>query len=428
MASNKEYYGIKLEQEDDYSAISTNLELWTDHIPFKPGDKFPSDDMKRRADINKTMNALTSNKLAEILESYINDFPDLSPYQSARVQNIVSSLPIFDTLVSTWKSILTPCFKGVKINGVLRKDLWKQIYPQIEQIIKNMFTCCDRATIVYKTSSRKTKINVYTDRNIVLFRTLDDERVVTITNVTKNKTGQWLECISYLPDGRCVRDKFAYQNKKIGKQIVSNEPIEEDRHVIFAKNGSDNNDYGYPELVGSIAPALGVIRAFSVLARNIEQGREELRVQPRTSIYVDPVTGMAVALNGGTVTYDPQNETEKHDVSIIKPEIDFEGLIKALEEMIKQVSIYSHLSGTILGTERVSGNTSGRQLLADCVPTMLHANGYITRLSEELKDLVVEVAKYSDETIDTEDIELIVTTPDTTLITIIYGSAATTEA
>lgn len=421
MASNKEYYGITLQSEKDYSAIATDLKLWDEHIPLKAGDTFPSEEMKKRADINKTMDMLVSNELAEVLGKYLCDMPDLNPFQAQRIMDIVSSLPIFDTLVSGWTSILTPCFKGVKVNGVERKDIWQEAYPQVEAIIKNIFTACDRATLVYKAADR-VKIRVFTDKNIVLFRTLSDERVVTITNVIKDKKGQKLECLSYLPDGRCIRDVFKYSNERIGQQLVADEIVQENRTIVYAKNGKNNKDYGYPELVGSISSSLGVIRAFSALARLIEQSREEIKVLPSSAVRKDPVTGAAAYISNGTVGYDELNKDAQHDAAILKPELDFDGVIKALEAMLKQVSIYSGLSGIILGFEQISGNASGRLLLASCVPTMLRANRYISVLSNELTNLIVEVAKYSDETINAEDVELIVATPDNALLNIVNGA------
>lgn len=420
-SSNKEYYGITLQNEKDYSAIATDLQLWDEHIPLKPGDTFPNAEMKKRADINKTMDMLVSNELAEVLQKYICDMPDLNPFQAQRITDIVSSLPIFDTLVSGWTSILTPCFKGVKVQGKERKDIWKTAYPQIETIIKNIFTACDRATLVYKADDR-VNIRVFTDKNIVLFRTLKDERVVTITNVIKDKQGQRLECLSYLPDGKCVRDMFKYSNGKVGKQLVADELVQEDRYIIYAKNGKNNKDYGYPELVGSIAASLGTIRAFSALARLTEQSREEIKVLPSSAVRKDPVTGASAYISNGTVGYDELNKDAQHDAAILKPELDFDGVIKALETMLKQVSIYSGLSGIILGFEQISGNASGRLLLASCIPTMLRANRYISLLSEELTNLIIEVAKYSDETIDAEDVELVIATPDNALLNIVNGA------
>lgn len=418
---SNEYYGIRLQKEDDWSAVSTALDLWEDGLPLKPGDKFPSEEMRKRANIDKTMDMLVSNELGDILNQYICDMPDLSPIQAQRVANIVSSLPIFDSLVSGWKSILTPCFKGCKVKGVARPDIWNYVFPQVETIIRNIFTCCDRATIVYKTGERIIT-RVFTDKNILLFRTATDERIITITNVIKAKSKSYLECISYMPDGKVYQDKFEYANCRIGKQIEKQKLIEEDRYIQFAKNGSGNGDYGYPELIGSIASSLGTIRAFSTLTRSIEQAREEIRVVPSSSIRVDPLTGASLNIQGSTVSYDELNKEAQHDVAIVKPDIDFDGLIKALETMLKQVSIYSGLSGIILGFEQISGNASGRLLLASCIPTMLRANRYITVLSTEITNLVVEVAKHSDETIDAEDVELIVATPDNALLNIVNGA------
>jgi len=421
MAQKKNYYGLTLQDEKNYAAYSVDLAVWKDGIPLKPGQSFPTAEMKQRADINKTMDMLVTNQLQEVLDRFINDMPDLNPFQVGRVRDIAASLPIFDSLVGTWVAILAPCFQGVKIDGVDRPDIWESVEENIEDIIRNIFTACDRALVVNK-HNNVVNTKIYTDKNIILFRTLEDERIVTLTNVITDDDKQWLECLSYHPDGRCIRDKFRYVNKRIGKHEVVNELVTEDKYILFAKNGNGREDYGYPELIGSVSASLGAIRAFITLSRLTEQAKDIIKTMPKKAARRDPVTDMTTYIDNGVITYDPATAKDQpHDVSIIKPDIDFEGAIKALDTMLKQVSIYSHLSGTILGFEHISGNVSGRLLLASCIPTVLHARGYIKRLSKELKNIVVEVAKYHNIDTDTTDIELITVGPDQTLVDLLDG-------
>lgn len=425
---NSDFYGIDLAEEKSFSAINTELEMWDDEngIPWKRGKQFPSKEHQKRADINKTMDLLVSNQLQDVLSRYVNEMPDLSPLQGARVQNIISSLPIFDQTVRSWTSLLLPCFAGIKINGTEDKHVWNAIKPQVELIIRNIFTSCGRVTAVYK-NNNKIRTKLFTDKNFVLFRTADDERIITITNVITDGKKSKLECLSYLPDGKVVRDVFEYTGRKqLGEHIVKNEEVHDDRHVIYAKNGSGSSEYGYPELVGTISSSLTVIRAYAALTKSVEQFKEQVRVVPQSSVRKDPATGASIYLNGSTITYDDQNTEAKHDVDFKRPDIDFEGIIKALETSLRQVSIYSGICSVLSGFEPIRTEVSGRTLIASCLPSLMLANGYLEKIEQEIKQIVKEYVYLllGEENVD---VSLIINKPDKIIGNIIGLTLEETE-
>lgn len=421
--------GLVQQEEKNYSAFSVDLKVWKDGIPFKPGDDFPTKEMKDRANTNKTFGMLAASKLGPVIPRFASDMPDLSPFDVAKAQSINSGLPLFGIILSSYVSLIRPSFKGVTVNGQDRPDIWEGMEVYLENIIKNMFTCCDRATLVRKHNDR-VDISVYTDKNIVLFRTKEDERVVTITNVVSDENGKRLECISYMPDGKCVKDVFKYSGNKIGKHITDNELIDEGRYIYFAKNGENNADYGDPELVKTVPAALGVIEAYKTYLRCTMQAKEEIKQLPSGALRKDPVTGMTSYIANGVITYNENNPDIKTDINLIRSNINFEGIIKTLEQAWKELSNASRLSGVILGYERISGNASGRLLLASCIPTVKAVEEYIVRLTPEIKSLIVEIAKFSGEDVSTADVELTIESPELTLAQILDGAEsleATTE-
>lgn len=419
---DRTFYGITLLKEEDFAAFSTELKLWNKGIPLRPGDKFPSDEQQRRADIDLTMNTLVSNELGKVLSQFITTWPDLEPITNRKTANIVAQLPIFDIITKTWKLLLKSCFKGVEVDKVERKDLFNAIWPILDDIIVNQFTCCDRVTSVYKKGANAfTK--VYSDKNIILFRTKDSNTVITISNLSVDENDHdQVEFISYLPDSTIVRNVFEYGAGKLGRHLVKNERVEADNAVVFAKNGSSQTAYGYPELAGSLSAALGVIRAFAVLTQLTEKKKELLRVVPDSMVRKDPYTGASAFVSGGTVAYDtanPEASAHNHDVDFKTPNLQLNEAIDTLEAFFKQVSIYSGLSGVILGYQTIGGNESGKSIIASCVPTMIQANGYLVTLKDEVKEIVYNICKAQGEVVDIESINIVTTNPDKTLLNLI---------
>lgn len=417
-----EFYGITLLKETDFSAFGTELQLWDGQIPFEQGTKFPDENMQRRADINLTMDALISNEFQKTLSQFITTWPEIEPLTNRKVTNIVANLPIFDTVQRTWRLLLKACLHGVKIKGVNRPDIAKVILPLYEDLIKNMFSCCDRITHVYK-KNNKIMSNVYSDKNIVLFRTRENDLVFTLSNIITDKNKRMsAEFLSYTPDG-IVHDVFEYNAGRLGKHIVKNERIEGHNTVVFRRNGSGSySKYGYPVLAGSISAALGTIRAFATFTNLVEKKKEMIRVVPDTMIRKDPYTGASALTSSGVGAYDSSNpdvSEHNHDVAFKVPQLAIDEAVKSLESMLKQVSIYSGLSGVILGYQNVTGRDSGRAIIASCVPTMIQATGYLADLSVELKEIIQKMFLLEGEELDIDDIELELTNPDKTLLDIV---------
>lgn len=414
------YNGITLLKETNFSTTDTDLPMWTeeDGLPIKSGDTFPTTDMQRRANINKTMDALVSGDLADCLTDFIYTWPDLDPITNKRVATIVASLPIFSEVVRDWELLLHQCFKGVKVKGEDRPLLWKAVDRKLTGIIENKFTCCDRMTAIFADNDRPI-VKLYDDKNIFVCRDKDDNRIYSLTNVFSDETGSYLEVISFVSKDVCLRNVFKYGQGKVGEQLIKDEAVDTKADVYYQKNGAGRGTYGQPILGGITAASLGAIRAFSTLALLTEKKREVIRIVPDSAIVTDQYSGMSAYVGGGTVGYadnNPDNMQHNHDVKFAVPELNIKEVIDTLEEMLKQVSIYSNLSGIILGYQTIGGNASGQAIAESCLPTMIAATGYIRDLKVELTRIIKKMLHILGEDVTSDDIQLEVANPSQTLV------------
>lgn len=411
------YKGIKLLKEQNYSTSNTDLPQWTDEgLPLKPGDTFPTADMQRRANINRTMEGLVSGDLEESLQNFIFTWPDLDPTVNKRIATIVASLPLFGIVPDTWELLLHSCLLGVRVNGVDRPDVWHVIDKQLKTLITKKFTSCDKLTGIFL-NDNVPDLKFYTDKNIMLSRSDKDEVIYSLTNIytPDQKNGQqYLEVVSWLPDKTVVRDVFKYANGKVGDRVQDTELVETKAAVHFERNGAGSSTYGQPLLGGCIPASLGTIRAFSTLALLIEKKREVIRIVPDSQIQQDQYTGISAYVGGGTVAYQDNNAelaAHNHDVQFAVPELNMKEAMDTLEAMLKQLSVASGLSGVILGYQAISGNLAAQAIKQSSASTIIRAEGYLRDIKTELKHTIKEMLRIIGEEVHTTDIEILSVKP-----------------
>ena len=425
--TDKKLQGAKLAKETNFSAFNNDLPFWNStNSPFKYGATFPDRGMQERADINLTMNKLCANSIDEILHEFITDWPIKDPFTQHRVKQIAAELPLYSTIMKTWVQLLSACFTGVKINGIERKDIYVKLEETIIDIIKNQFTCCDRADVCYKDEQGEVYSKIYSDKNIVLHRTKSDERVITITNVEYFDDKQQLETMSYLPDGSIYRNLYELAGGKVGKQLMEPEYIDSGNKALYHMNGASSGDFGMPELYDCFTAVKLATRAFCVYSTLLEWKKNVTLLAPGSAITKDPFTGMATLGSGSAISYDDKNpETMKdnHDVKYVVPELNLKEAQEAVQFSLKQVSLYSQLSDVLLGYRELSGNDSGKAIVANCVSTMTAAQGYIKVFKKELKQLVVNMEHLLDNNITADQVEIVTVNPDEVLLSLVTTTA-----
>lgn len=413
------YKGIELIKEQNYSTSNTDLPMWTeDGIPLKPGDTFPTTDMRRRANINASMEAAVSGDLEDILSNDIYTWPDLDPLTNRRNASIVAALPLFGTSADTWELFLHSMLKGVRVKGEDRPDIWHAVDKHLKTIITKKFTSCDKLTAIFANNDLP-ELKFYTDKNIMLSRTDKDEVVYSLTNIytPDEKNGQqFLEVVSWLPNNKVVRDKFQYANGTVGNRVEETTVLDTKAAVHFERNGAGSGTYGQPLLGGCIAASRGTIRAFSTLALLIEKRREVIRIIPKSQVRTNVYTGVATYNTGGTFAYDdtnPELAAHNHDVQFAVPELHMQEVIDTLDAMLKQLSMASGLSGVILGYQTISGNLAAQAIKQSSASTIIRAEGYLRDLKYELKHTIKEMLRIMGEEVHTTDIDIVSISPAT---------------
>lgn len=417
------FNGIKLLKEQNFSTSNTDVPLWQDDLPLKEGDTFPARDMQRRANINKTMDALISGDLADTLQNFIYTWPDLDPTTNRKVSRIVASLPLFTTVVNTWELLLHHCIAGVQVRGEENHALWKLLNDKIDDIIINKFCACDRLVVSYANDTEAVT-KIYSDKNIYLTRNDKDELILSLTNIyTDEDNKSYLEVITFLDDG-CLRNVFEYGSSRVGRRVVINEHVDSRASAHFEKNGNTRTTYGQPLIGGLLPSVLGAVRAFSLVTLLTEKKREVIRVVPESQIQVDEFTGASAYVGGGTVAYNennPDTSEHNHDVTFVTPSLAINEALDILEKMLRQVSMYSGLSGVILGYQEISGNLAARAIAQSSLSTIINATGYIDELTKELKLIAANTLRIAGDTEITEDDITIVTIAPARILATLIG-------
>lgn len=418
------FHGIKLLEEENYSAGRSDVPFWDgnfENFPLKPGDTFPDNLHKFRANINKTMSALIQGDLQDCLEEYITNFPTLDPLTNKRVSNIISSLYTFQLLLRSWRQLIRPIFKGIKIDGVERPEIFERI--PFNDIITNKFINCDGLLVTYK-QGNDVSIKVFNDKNIYLVRDKADDIIPSLTNIFKEDEKTYIEVVTFY-QGRTYRQLFNYNKGKIGN-LIDGRFIENTEEILYVKNGETTAEvsYGRPELANCITPTLAIIRAFNTLCLLLEKKRQVLTVVPDTAISKDVITGAAVFQTSGTIPYSTQQSEvihDNHDVKYATPDVKLQELLDAFNILLKQMSLYSGLSSVILGIKEIGANSSGRALVTACAPTLIMLRGYteeITNLLTSLAEQMLDVAGFDG---SAAKIELVTDSPDKVLYSLVNG-------
>ena len=425
------FCGITLLDEENYSTGRIDVEYWDGEIknfPLKPGTTFPNNQHKFRSNINKTMQALIQGELKDALEEYVTNFPTLDPLTNKKISTIIANLYTFQLVLRTWRQLIKPIYKGVKVNGEDRPDLFEKI--PFNESIAGKFTNCDNLYLAYK-SGNESKVRVLSDKNIYLVRNKADNLIPSITNVYNNIDGETRLEVVTLYDDVTYRQEYEYNNGKVGNKL-SVQTLDSNNYMIYIQNGENTAEvsFGRPEMSNCITPTIALIRAFNTLCMLIEKKREVLRVVPDSAITKDVITGAAVYQTGGTLPYSTQNpETIKdnHTVEFKTPDLKLEELLKSFDVLLDQLSLYSGLSPLLLGTKSVSGNLSGRALLTSCAPTLILLKGYTNDFNNLFKNIIAMLCKLDNKEVELKDIELDVDTPDAVLYNIVNGLSSISE-
>ena len=399
-------------EETNYSILSKKTDVWPGRLPFKEGDKFPTEEIKERALISNTNRLIYENDVDEIYANIISIFPEIDPMYGWQIREIITNLPYFKNAVNYWVGLIAgepPVVDGdesidIKINEVIENSNWGTI---IQNEVRSRFMDVISAYRVDVDINGKPTIVAIEAKNLICYVSriyTNSIEVNVVFNIYTDEDGKSkVEFIEYHYDGKIKKTVFEYNNGTLGRHL---EELDEETEafggkykmspiVVFRHNTINNQVYGTDQFRYWSASILGAMRELQNIFRLGERTRELIRKVPESSIKKDPSTGSSVFFNKGTISY-PDGTDKIPDVEYVVPEIRMEEAVKAFEKAVKSVSIDTNLGPVFFDLEKLGTNLSAKSIEAALYPTKLEAKRITTEMTPYVKELVVKLCALAD--------------------------------
>lgn len=399
-------------EETNYSILPKKTDVWPGSLPFKEGDKFPTEEIKERALISNTNRLIYENDVDEIYTNIISIFPEIDPMYGWQIREIITNLPYFKNAVNYWVGLIAgepPVVDGdesidIKINEVIENSNWGTI---IQNEVRSRFMDVISAYRVDVDINGKPTIVAIEAKNLICYVSkiyTNSIEVNVVFNIYTDEDGKSkVEFIEYHYDGKIKKTVFEYNNGILGRHL---EELDEETEafggkykmspiVVFRHNTINNQIYGTDQFRYWSASILGAMRELQNIFRLGERTRELIRKVPESSIKKDPSTGSSIFFNKGTISY-PDGTDKIPDVEYVVPEIRMEEAIKAFEKAVKSVSIDTNLGPVFFDLEKLGTNLSAKSIEAALYPTKLEAKRITTEMTPYVKELVVKLCALAD--------------------------------
>lgn len=399
-------------EETNYSILSKKTDVWQGELPFKQGDKFPTEAIRERALISNTNRLIYENDVDDIYANIISIFPEIDPMYGWQIREIITNLPYFKNSVNYWTGLIAgdpPVVDGdeqvdIKINEVIENSNWGTI---IQNEVRSRFMDVISAYRVDVDINGKPTIVAIEAKNLICYvskiYTNSIEVNVVFNIYTDNKGEQFVEFIEYHYNGKIKKTVFRYNGGIIGEHL---EELDEESEaydgkykmspiVVFKHNTINNQIYGTDQFRYWSASILGAMRELQNIFRLGERTREMVRKVPESSIKKDPATGSSMFFNKGTISF-PDGQDKSPDVEYIVPEIRMDEAVKAFEKAVKSVSIDTNLGPVFFDLEKLGTNLSAKSIEAALYPTKLEAKRITTEMTPYVKELVVKLCALAD--------------------------------
>jgi hypothetical protein len=399
-------------EEDNYSILSKDTDVWMGKLPFNTGHVFPTPDIEERARISATNRMIYQNKIEEIYSNIISIFPEIDPMYGWQIREIVTELPYFNKTVNHWKGLIAgepPVVDGddtvdIQLNEVIENSNFASI---ITNEVGSRFMDIISAYRVDVDINGKPTVIAIEAKNLICYVSriyTNSIEVNVIFNIyTTEDDSEFIEFIEYHYNGKIKKTVFEYENGAIGSHL---EDLDEESEafsgkykmspiVVFRHNTTANEIYGTDQFRYWSASILGAMRELQNIFRLSERTREIIREVPDNAIKKDPVTGASTFINRGTVGV-PTGQKDYPEVKYKVPEIRMDEAVKAFEKAIKSVSIDTNLGPVFFDLEKLGTNLSAKSIEAALYPTKLEAKRITTEMTPGVKELVVKLCALAD--------------------------------
>lgn len=414
------FSNLNILTENDFNITPPNVSMWYGEIPYKKGDKFPTDEIQSRANEYLTAYMLYKTRFDGIMDSAFS----WTDYMTKPLSNypnmaIVSDLPEIYTIVEEWVSILgstPPSITSViddtdnRFNSVssnlrrLSSVLDNSNLPEVWQDIVRcaQFTYGNKTVRVSKNSNGNVRID-----NIVLkcwqpLVSPDNPNKIECNlffNIYFDNEDKQKKCefIAYVEDGSILKKTFLYLDGCLGDEIGETEegeafdgkadisPIQ-----VFTGTSIQGEIFGISQIKNWEAPVASHIRNHEAIGILVEQLKDELLLIPEGAAKLDESTGITYKGSSSTIFYTDLDKPPT--VQYIKPNVQMDQMLTAYREGIATLSRYTGLPVSFFDSRELKVAASGTAMKASMYKTEIMAASIAVHLKRQLKQLISKIA------------------------------------
>lgn len=415
------FNNITFVEKDNYNITPENVKIWNDELPYKTGDKFPTDDIIKRASEYETYRKLYYNDYSEVfnITSNFKSFQqDLISY--TELYDLVTSLPDFKNCTETWVDLIAanpPRIDGEnenieKLSTILTNSNFSEHFKSAVRGALIMYG--NKVFRVEKMSGGQSRIIDMKLSNWIPFVNKLEPTIIDVNvffNIIDNDNNSICEFIEYHENGDIIKTTFEYNaNTHILGDIVNVEkskafnglgisPI-----IVYSGNKIDDEIFGkslYPNWDSSIASSM---RAYENMMTMLEKNKEALLVAPEYSSDTIDGSDMQIVNRKGSILY---KEGQTHDVNWVSSNLNIQDAINVYKETLIRLSRDTDLSITFFDGRELGAQVSAKALRASMYKTELKAYSRISEIEVTTKQLIVKLALANGIEIGMDDFSLI---------------------
>lgn len=408
--------------EKNFGIVPNDINVWDGELPYGRGNKFPTEDIIKRANIINTNNMLYNNEFDEIYSSLLSVIPEVDPIYGYQIREIIARLPYFKNSTDNWVALCgskKPIIDGrgnsdIKVSTVCENSNLQDII--IEELQSRFIAPYSVYKICEGIEGTPIIENIPTKNCILFFNKehLGQIEVVVVFNIYKSDRGSDIcEFIEYHYDGKIVRRAFNYASGTLGREIeelhdegTAFENCYISPIVVSIHNRSNTNKTGVDQYRYWEASIVGAMRELQNVFRVAERIREIIRKVPDSAISKDNVTGASTFMNKGTIGYN-ENAEKIPEIEYAQPDMSMiDAAIKAFETALASVKMDTGLGDVFWSLEKAGSNLSAKSIEAMMYPIKLKLNMIHMELTSVVKDIAVKLSCLYNININKSDIDV----------------------
>lgn len=402
--------------EPDFNILPNDAIVWRGDFPFKFGDVFPTEEIKKRAKVYHTNTLLYKNELNDVY-SGVFTWSDLNDaFTRTKIKSITPSLPSFKSCTDLWVDLLVS--KAPKIDGV--GDALNSLSSALS---KTNFLSCIRTAVrdsLFVYGNKCIRVDMVNGgvklvpmpvKSWVPFVNSDDFTTIECNcffNIFVDGGREFCEFILYFENGEIWKLLFDYNGGKLGALVEETKTTSDfgvSPIVVFQGSKPEDSVFGTGTYNCWDASIASCIRAFENILLLAERSKEITRIVPEGSTLLDANSGIRYSMNGGTITY--KDLESPPTVQMIVPSVDLSSAIEVYKTCLGRLASDTSLALAFFDNALLSGNVSAKAMRTSLYPTALKAEGMLSDLVLPTQNLVYKISRALNLDIKFEDFHIV---------------------